>query len=173
MLSLSKKTDYALVALAHLAETPGRVASAREIAEARNLPTALLMNILKELQHQGIVRSTRGARGGYELAADISCVSLHTLIVAMEGPVRLVDCAGDSGDAGNEDHCEHQTATEAEACRVSGRCAVQMPLQALHQRFVRFLQEVKLSEVILHSRRLVVPLEALVKDRPASQLSPE
>ena len=60
MLSLSKKTDYALIALAYLAERPGRVASAREIAAARNLPAALLMNILRsprrEAQDGGIVK---------------------------------------------------------------------------------------------------------------------
>ena len=91
MLSLSKKTDYALIVLAYLAERPNRVASAREIATARNLPAPLLMNILKELHHLGIVRSTRGSQGGYELAADPSGTSLHDLVVAMQGPIKLVD----------------------------------------------------------------------------------
>jgi Rrf2 family protein len=142
MISLTKKTDYALIALAYLAERPGRVASAREIAEARDLPAALLMNILKELQHHGLLRSTRGVKGGYEITADLAAVSLHELVVALEGPVKLVECAGESAA------CQHATNTDAVACRVSGHCAVQAPLQALHQRLVRFLGDVRLADVV-------------------------
>src|SRR5882724_6620780 len=109
MLSLSKKTDYALIALAYLAERPGRTASAREIAEARNLPSALLMNILKELHHHGIVQSIRGVKGGYQIAVDLKAKSLHDVVVAMEGPVRLVECAEESGT------CHHESAADEDA----------------------------------------------------------
>jgi len=149
MISLSKKSDYALIALAYLAERPGLVASAREIADARNLPAALLMNILKELQHHGVLRSTRGAKGGYELSADPSRFSLHELIVAMEGPIRLVECAGDAAEC--------RLVTESDTCRVAGRCTVQGPLQALHQRLVHFLKEVTLADVVKPCTRIDVP----------------
>ncbi|HWE04443.1 MAG TPA: Rrf2 family transcriptional regulator [Tepidisphaeraceae bacterium] len=154
MLSLSKKTDYALIALSYLAERPERVASAREIAAARDLPAALLMNILKDLHHLGIVRSTRGSQGGYELAADPASISLHELIVAMQGPVKLVECAGAPGP------CRHDNPIDADACRVSGHCAVQAPLQALHEKLVSFLQDVRLADVILsNSASRIIPPE--------------
>ncbi|HWE95267.1 MAG TPA: Rrf2 family transcriptional regulator [Tepidisphaeraceae bacterium] len=158
MLSLSKKTDYALIALAYLAERPGRTASAREIAEARSLPAALLMNILKELQHHDVVRSLRGTKGGYQLAVDPATVSLHELILALEGPVRLIECASEA------EGCEHETLDEADDCRVSGRCAVQAPLQALHFRLVRFLHDVKLADIILPGRRIDVPVEMIGRE---------
>jgi Rrf2 family protein len=153
MLSLSKKTDYALIALAYLAEHPGRTASARQIADERGLPAPLLMNILKELQHGGIVRSSRGTKGGYQLAVDPASISLHKMIIALEGPVRLIECA--------PERCEHESDEEEHACRVSGRCAVQAPLQALHHRLVRFLQDVSLADVILPGRRIDVPVERI------------
>src|SRR5436309_8700346 len=84
MLSLSKRTDYALIALAYLAAHSGRVASAREIAQAYDLPLALLMQILKVLHQQGIVQSTRGTKGGYTLHADLDSLSLHDLIGVLE-----------------------------------------------------------------------------------------
>ena len=81
------------------------------------------MNILKDLHHIGIVGSTRGSQGGYELAIDPSTISLHDLIVAMQGPIKLVECAGEATP------CTHDNITDADACRVSGHCAVQAPLQ--------------------------------------------
>ncbi len=143
MLSLSKKTDYALIALAYLAERPGRVASAREIADARDLPAPLLMNILKELHQHDILASTRGVKGGYEIATDLSSLSLHDLIVAIEGPVRLVECADD------ESPCQHDHPADADACRVSGHCIVQAPMQSLHHRLVQFLRDVRVGDVVM------------------------
>lgn len=140
MLALSKKTDYALIALAHLASRPGRTASARQIAAERELPAALLMNILKDLHRAGIISSSRGTHGGYQLDVDPSALSMHDLVLALEGPVRLVSCA--------PDECEHETPEEEEACRVNGKCAVQAPLQALHFRLVRFLQNFTLADVL-------------------------
>ena len=92
MLSLSKRVDYALIALAHLAERPGRVSPAREIARAYDLPLPLLMNILKELNQSGWVRSSRGVKGGYEIGIDPNSVSLHDLILMLDGPVQTIEC---------------------------------------------------------------------------------
>jgi Rrf2 family iron-sulfur cluster assembly transcriptional regulator len=149
MLSLSKRVDYALIALAHLAERPGRVAPAREIAEAYDLPLPLLMNILKELHQHGMVRSLRGTKGGYELGIDPAAVSLHELIVMLEGPVQTTECVtviGEPDDA-------------ACSCRVSRLCPVQGPLKALNDRLVRFLRDVKLADIILPGKRVDVPVE--------------
>lgn len=150
MISLTKKTDYALIALAHLASQPGRMSSAREMAEARSLPVALLMNILKELQHHGMLRSTRGVNGGYEIATDLSTVSLHDLIVVLEGPVKLVECAGADADATENAEPVHFN------CRVSGNCAVRAPLEALHHRLIKFLKDVRLSEIVQPGSELSV-----------------
>ena len=86
MLCLNKKTEYALAALAYLAERSHRVASAREIAEACDLPLALLMKILKCMQHHGMLLSTRGVRGGYRVVADLDETSLFDLVAMMECP---------------------------------------------------------------------------------------
>ncbi|MEX0887341.1 MAG: Rrf2 family transcriptional regulator [Phycisphaeraceae bacterium] len=88
MLSLTRKTDYALIAAAYLADRHRRgqgPASARTIAEAFDLPRPLLMNVLKSLSQEGLVSSTRGAGGGYELAADPARLDLLTVARAVEG----------------------------------------------------------------------------------------
>jgi DNA-binding IscR family transcriptional regulator len=64
MLSFSRKTDYALIAIAHLVANEGQTVSAREIATSHGLPQALVMKILKVLHHAGIVECARGPKGG-------------------------------------------------------------------------------------------------------------
>src|SRR5688572_4838650 len=136
MLALSKKTDYALLSLAFLAEQANRVASAREIAAGFNLPVAVVQNILKCLQQNKILQSTRGVKGGYRIAGDLTQVSLYDL-------VGMVDRSSDN--------CECAYDLEADTVQ-------QGPVEALHLRLVRFLREVKLSDLVLPGRRIDVPL---------------
>ena len=143
MLTLSKKTDYALIALGYLAERAGRTASAREIAAAYNLPTALLANLLKDLHARQILTSLRGTKGGYRLAADPHQVSLYQIIQITDGDVQTTECA-----------CSGES-----TCRVSTLCPVQSPLQAFHHKLVKFLKDVKLSDLILAGHRIDVPIE--------------
>jgi Rrf2 family protein len=153
---MSKKTEYALVALAHLAGQGGRVASAREIAREHALPAALLINILKNLQGHGLLRSTRGVKGGYQIDRDLNAVSLHELIA-------VVDCAGDSvtGDCGCQEHAADVT-LDMERNRVASPHG---PVQALQFRLVRFLKEVRVADLVLPGRRIDVPVERLkIKD---------
>jgi Rrf2 family protein len=149
MLCISKKTEYALAALAHMAEKPGQTASAREIARNANLPLALLMNILKILQGHGLLQSTRGVKGGYRVARDLTTVSLHELIA-------IVECQGPSEE---EDECgclEHA----ADAIRMADSHG---PVQALQFKLVKFLRDVRVADLVLPGRRIDVPIELLNK----------
>jgi Rrf2 family protein len=152
MLCMSKKTQYALVALGHLAEQPGRIASAREIARAYSLPAALLINILKNLQSHGLLRSTRGVKGGYQVTADLGALSLHELVA-------VVDCAGDSGegDCGCQEAL-HDVTQDLEKNRVASPHG---PVQALQFKLVRFLKEVRVADLVFPGRRIDVPVERL------------
>ena len=69
MLRLSKKTDYALMAMEHLASDPGRrAASAWEIAETYDIPVELMAKVLTRLVRSGLLTSHLGIHGGYVLA---------------------------------------------------------------------------------------------------------
>src|SRR5215510_2114177 len=106
MLALTKKVDYGLIALCHLANHRDEMATAREIAARYHLPPALLMNVMKSVAQAGLVRSSRGARGGYELAQPPEAITLNAIIEAIEGPVRFVQCVVIDGDAAAPDsHC--------------------------------------------------------------------
>ncbi len=104
MLTLTRKTDYALIALTHLSHCKGTCVSAREIATLYGLPLPLLMNVLKLLSQQGLAKSIRGPRGGYELAEDAESITLYDIIQAVEGPIQLVQCIdhGHSLESGDQ-----------------------------------------------------------------------
>lgn len=94
MLTLTRKTDYALIALTHLSQNKETCTSAREIASLYGLPLPLLMNVLKLLGQQGLAKSARGPKGGYQLALPPGQITLHDIILAVEGPIQLVQCIG-------------------------------------------------------------------------------
>jgi Rrf2 family protein len=98
MLTLTRKTDYALIALTHLSQNRETCTSAREIATLYGLPLPLLMNVLKLLGQQGLAKSVRGPKGGYQLALPASEITLHDIILAVEGPIQLVQCIGHESD---------------------------------------------------------------------------
>jgi len=137
MLALSKKTDYALISLAYLAERADQVASAREIAKAYELPVNVVANILKSLQQNKLLSSTRGVKGGYRIAGDLSAMSLYELIAIVDQTDDTCECAYD-----------------LEAASLQ-----QGPVVALHLKLTRFLREVKVSDLVLPGRRIDVPLE--------------
>lgn len=152
MLALTRKAEYALIAVCHLAKSPEALASARDIAEAYGTPLPLLMNILKDLQKAGFVRSVRGAHGGYLLAVEPQQVTLKALIEAIEGPVKLVRCAPPAGD-------------QEPDCELAGNCHIRNTVQRIHEKLVQFLQDVTLAELVADER--LTPLH--LPDGPAAE----
>jgi Rrf2 family protein len=148
MLRLSKKADYALISLGYLAEHAGRVVSAREIAERCQLPLPLLMNILKAMHQRGLLRSVRGAMGGYQLAADLNQLSLLELgnIVQPDEPA---DGPGEK------------------------RLALHGPAQALQYRLIRFMRDVSVADLVLPGRRIDVPWERVGRKNNTVKKAPQ
>jgi len=153
MLTLRQKTDYALISLAYLAGREGRLASARQIASAADLPLPLLMQILKTLHQHGILRSTRGVKGGYCLAPKAETLSLLALI-------RIVDGEQDANPEQRRSAPDANPQTAA--CGFASQSVTEAgPLLAMHRKLLQFLEEVKVFDVIRPGRRIDVPVEAL------------
>ena len=88
---ISAKADYAVRAAVELAaSTDDRPVKAERIATAQGIPLNFLENILGELRHAGIVRSHRGAEGGFRLAKPSDQVTVADIIRAVEGPLASV-----------------------------------------------------------------------------------
>ena len=94
MLRLSKKADYALIAMKHLALRPDQAASsAREIAEAYDIPVELMAKVLQRLAREGLLASHQGTRGGYQLSRPPSRISVADVIQAVDGPLTVTACS--------------------------------------------------------------------------------
>src|SRR5262245_686320 len=100
IMQVSRKVDYALRAVIHLAneESSERACSVAEIAARERVPRQFLEKIVQELIHKGLVRSRRGPHGGYVLARPADQLTFRDVIEAVEGPISLNACVGDHPD---------------------------------------------------------------------------
>lgn len=149
--TITRKTDYALVALTALArEQLGArgPASARLLAQRYGLPIQLLMNILKELHRSGIIDSRRGANGGYFLSREPAALSLREVVESMEGPVNVTLCS---------DTLEEHDDGEAVACRIATRCPIVSPMQKVNLLFREFLSGITLKSLIEDESAIQIP----------------
>ncbi len=131
MLKLSKKADYGLIALRHLAMSDTSAgASARQIAARYGLPLPLLSKVLQRLARKGLLEPVYGARGGYRLARDPSGISALDVILAIDGPVILAPCFDKRG-----------------RCTRSSRCTLRGPLRRVHEGILRLLGGIMITEL--------------------------
>ena len=88
---ISAKADYAVRAVVELAAAEGdKPVKAERVATAQEIPLNFLENILGELRHAGIVRSHRGAEGGFRLARAADQITIADIVRAVEGPLASV-----------------------------------------------------------------------------------
>jgi Rrf2 family protein len=134
MLRLSKKADYALIAMKHLAlrgdADANASASAREIAEQYDIPIELLAKVLQRLVRRGLLASHQGTRGGYHLARLPAQISLADVIQAIYGPVTVTACSTDDG-----------------MCEQFAKCNVRDPLWRVRERILSALGECTIAEL--------------------------
>ena len=131
MLRLSKKADYALMAMRHLALRPDQgAASAREIAEQYDIPVELMAKVLQRLVREGLLSSHQGTRGGYHLGRPPSAISVADVIQAVDGPLTVTACS-----------------TDEENCDQYSKCSVRDPLWRIKERILLALQACSISEL--------------------------
>ena len=130
MLRLSKKADYALMAMKHLALRGDGSSSAREIASLYDIPIELLAKILQRLVRRGLLASQQGTRGGYQLARMPALISVADVIQAIDGPVTVTACSTDEGQ-----------------CDQFSKCNVRDPLYRVRERILSALGECTIAEL--------------------------
>ena len=129
MLKLTKKADYGLIALRHLAVNPG-ARSAKDIADSYGIPLPLLSKVLQKLTQKGLLASEHGTHGGYRLAREARQITALEVIQTLDGPIILTSCFTDHGN------CEH---TE--------KCSVREPLRRVHEGIQSLLAGITIADM--------------------------
>lgn len=131
MLRMGKLTDYGIVMMSHFASNLQVQHSAHAIAEAVKVPLPTVRKVLKLLSHSGLLKSERGAMGGYSLSRQPDDITVAEIITAIEGPIALTECVS------TDSHCDQET-----------HCAVQTNWSKINDAVFHALDEVKLSDML-------------------------
>jgi len=135
MFQLSKKVEYGLIAVRHMASGGvGRTHTAKEIADAYHLPYELLAKVMQRLVKEGLIASFQGVNGGYALARNPNDIKVSEIINAIEGKqkVAVVSCEV----AGDQD------------CSIRSSCTIKDPLVKLQENINRVLDDLSITQMI-------------------------
>jgi len=134
MLQLSKRVEYGLIALRHMAMNPaGRIFTAKEIAASYNVPYELLAKVLQKLARAGIIVSTQGVGGGYSLAMPADRLTVSTVIeVIDQGKPMIAECYVDG----------------PESCSIFENCSIRRPLGKVQRNINTVFERMTLQEII-------------------------
>lgn len=131
MLKLTKKADYGLMAMKHLAEhAPRGACSAKDVADAYGIPQEALAKILQRLVKAGLLHSQHGINGGYTLARDAAKISAFEVIRAIDGPLFITSCTTVRGE-----------------CDQTDRCNIREPLRRVNESIEQVLRRIAISEM--------------------------
>ncbi|MGC2473989.1 MAG: Rrf2 family transcriptional regulator [Candidatus Sulfotelmatobacter sp.] len=130
-MKLTKKADYALMAMKHLAERTSQGSrSAKDVADEYGIPPEALAKILQRLAKAGLLQSQHGTNGGYTLARPAHTISAFEVIQAIDGPLFITSCITVRGE-----------------CDQSDRCNIREPLRKVNESIEAVLKRIKVSHM--------------------------
>lgn len=134
MLQLSKKVEYGLIALRHMAMKPlGQVFTAKELAQEYDIPYELLAKVLQKLARSGIVTSLQGIRGGYSLAKSPKDMPVsHIIRVIEEEKPMIAECYVEGPDS----------------CYLFENCTIRRPLGKIQRSLNVLFDQMTIQEII-------------------------
>lgn len=134
MVRLSKKAEYGLIAIRHIAASRnGHIITAREIADTYAISYELLAKVLQKLAKGGLIVSHQGLRGGYSLAKPPSQIPVSMIINTIEGTAPgIAQCMTDG----------------PESCGVFSVCTIKSPLQKVQANIDRAFSSMSLAEIV-------------------------
>ena len=131
VMQVSRKVDYALRAVIYLSlQKRDRSVPAKEIASRRRIPKKFLEKIIQDLMRADLVKSQRGAHGGYTLARTPEQVTFRDVIEAVEGPISLNVCV-----------------SERHECSVLSSCNMQQIWQEGQRRMLEYFADTTLADL--------------------------
>jgi len=142
MLKLSKKTDYALMAIQYMAsQGTNRVVNTKEIAEEYKIPVELLAKVLQKLGKKGLISSQNGPKGGYALAKPPDAISVLAIIQAIEGQIGITECYHN-----DDSHCVQMV-----------RCNIRNPIRNIQNSIYGLLDSMSIEDMVSFNTSPIAP----------------
>jgi len=135
VLQISKKVEYGLIAIRHMAlQTGGCCTTAKEISDRYQIPFTLLAKVMQSLSRSGLIIPRQGVYGGYILTKSPANIKISDVINAIERvpQVALMQC---------------ETETE-DSCTISHHCTIKSPLLKIQQTINNAFQTMTLQEIL-------------------------
>ena len=130
MLKITKRTEYALIALSHIKNSDKNISiTSKDIALRYNIPKELMAKTLQLMSKIGYIKAVKGPLGGYSSHPKLKNISLKDFIESLEGPLALTDCH-------INDDCNQITS-----------CNIKKPIQRINNNFLNFLDNISLTEI--------------------------
>ena len=107
---LTRACAYGVFGVMYLAKQPkGKIASLAEVAGAENIPEKFLAKIFQSLTRSGLIRSHRGARGGFSLGRPTNQITVKELLEAIQGPLCYAKCLSEMEECEKTESCKLRT----------------------------------------------------------------
>ena len=130
MLKITRKVEYALIALRHMQlKQPEELTSTKEIATRYGVPQQLLAKTLQHMARDGIIEAVQGSAGGYRVATNLDQISMKDFFEKLEGPLGMMDCYFDSD------------------CIQIGACNIRVPIQRINDNMRNLFSQMSVHEV--------------------------
>ena len=129
MLKLTRKLEYALIALCHMQNTRDTFISAKEIAEIYLIPQELLAKTLQQMAKLNYIKATHGPMGGYQMRKGLTKISLTQFIEDIEGPISLVDCTINSD------------------CIQFDNCNIRIPIKQINNNIRAIFNDIRMGDI--------------------------
>jgi len=128
MLKITKKTEYALIAITYI-ESNDKPVSSKDIAKQYDIPKELMAKTLQLMARGGYVKAVKGPNGGYKSHVNLENISLKQFIESIEGPLGLTECQI------NDD------------CTRTSLCNIKKPIKRINDNLLDFLDNISLVEI--------------------------
>ncbi len=129
MLKLTRRLEYALIALRHIRQSGNNLCSAKEIAASYMIPQELLAKTLQQMVKLNYIKAVQGPRGGYKIRKGLEKVRMTQFIEELEGPLGMVDCNINSD------------------CVQIGNCNIRMPINKINDNIRNMFNDIRVGDI--------------------------
>ena len=129
MLKLTRKLEYALIALRHMQDKRDTFISAKEIADMYLIPQELLAKTLQQMAKLNYIKAAQGPQGGYRIRKGLTEISLTQFVEEMEGPLEMVECNINSD------------------CIQLNTCNIRMPINKINQNIRSIFNDIPITDI--------------------------